>query len=187
MIQFNLAVGGSYFVEIAKFKAFRVLWKTIVEQYHPVHNCSTRCFIHASTSQYLRARVETNNNLLRGTTQAMSAIIGRVNSLEVMPHDENQHSEFSLRIARNIQHLLIGESYFSESINAAEGSYYITDVTNQLIEKAWELFREIETRGGIEKADHYLQQLVATNAEQWNSDIDAGKRVLVGVNKYINK
>lgn len=188
MIQVKFAVGSSYFVEMAKLRAFRMLWKTLVEQYHPAHECTTRCFIHAETSSYLKITNDIHNNLLRTTTQTMSAILGGADSVEALPYDASTgHSETSLRLARNIQHLLTEESYFSEMKNAATGSYYIEAIVSQLIDAAWKSFLEIEYAGGIFKSGKNIDDSVRASHVKKQADIAAKNSVIVGVNKYMDK
>ncbi|MFN0033155.1 MAG: methylmalonyl-CoA mutase family protein [Flavobacteriales bacterium] len=138
MIQFSFSVGSSYFVEMAKLWAFRKLWAQVVEKYQPAHECSKQCFIYAGTSMLAQDKEDANSNLLRATTQAMSAILGGANAVCVTPHDGDLNNENSLRLARNVQHLLIEESYLNEALNAAEGSYYIEEIERQLTMRVME-------------------------------------------------
>ncbi len=140
MIQFALSIGSSYFVEIAKLRAFRTLWADVVKSFRPQHDCSTNTFIYAETSSRTQDKEDANSNLLRATTQAMSAILGGANAVCVTPHDGDWNNENSLRLARNVQHLLIEESYLNEALNAAEGSYYIEEIERQLKERVWSVF-----------------------------------------------
>lgn len=144
MLQFAFSIGSSYFVEIAKLKAFRIMWAAVVEQYKPAHACSTNTVVYAETSMSTQTKEDAHTNLLRGTTQAMSAILGGADAVGVTPYDASfaAQNENSLRLARNIQHLLMEESYLSAATHAAEGSYYIEEITKQLIEKNWKTLGE---------------------------------------------
>jgi methylmalonyl-CoA mutase len=189
MLQFNFVTGTSYFAEIAKYRAFRVLWRTIVEQYKPAFACSTQCVIHASTSSFNQTTKDHYNNLLRATTQCMSAIIGGANSVEVIPSYEQDKSESdrSLRLSRNIQQLLIEESYLQQAGDVAAGSFYIEAMTNGLVDQAWSLFQEIEKLGGISKAANWLDEQLAFTLERRRNEIRTQQKIVVGVNKYQNK
>ncbi len=189
MLQFNFATGSSYFAEIAKYRAFRLLWKTIVDQYKPGFDCSANCSVHAESSRFLQTTKDHYNNLLRATTQTMSAIIGGANSVEALPVYEQDKSEssISLRIARNIQHLLIEESYVELVGDVAAGSYYIETLTAQLSEAAWEMFQYIEKMGGMSKASTWLDEQLRENLAQQRMDLNENQTIFVGVNKYKNK
>lgn len=189
MIQFNFATGSSYFIEIAKYRAFRQLWATVVEQYQPTHNCTKNAFVHASTSLYLQSAYDGYNNLLRATTQAASAIIGGADSVCVLPFDVavGAQQASASRWARNIQHLLREESYFDQLQDAGSGSYYIESLTEELGKQAWILFQQIESKGGISASLDLLETLTAEYDQKQKLAIAEGKKVMVGVNKYPNK
>lgn len=189
MIQFNFATGSSYFIEIAKYRAFRQLWATVVDQYQPTHNCSKNAYVHASTSLYLQSAYDGYNNLLRATTQAASAIVGGADSVCVLPFDValGGHQASASRWARNIQHLLREESYFDQLQDAGSGSYYIENLTAELGKQAWTLFQEIEAKGGVRLSHELLESLAASYDQQQKKAIAEGKKVMVGVNKYPNK
>jgi methylmalonyl-CoA mutase len=108
IIRFSMAVSSNYFMEIAKFRAARLLWANIVERYNPKYDCSRKMFAHAVTSKWNQSVYDPYVNMLRGTTEAMSATIAGVHSLEVVPFDEafEDPTDFSARIARNVQLLL---------------------------------------------------------------------------------
>ncbi len=186
MMQFNLGCGPSYFTEIAKFRAMRLLWATLINEYNPEHECSKYCTIYAETSLYYQTIPGEYNNLLRATTSAMSAVIGGANIVHVYPHDTvfRQAGETSMRYARNIQHLLMDESYLSTMTDAGSGSYYIEDITAQMMKAAWDLFLEIEKRGGIIEAKDFFIKEVEQNALKKTNEVAEGKRTVLGVNKY---
>jgi len=189
MIQFNFATGSSYFLEIAKYRAFRQLWALVVEQYQPAHECTKNAYVHASTSLYLQSAYDGYNNLLRATTQAASAIIGGADSVCVMPFDAAfaEAGNSSNRWARNIQHLLREESYFDQLKDAGSGSYYIESLTAELGNQAWLLFQDIESKGGVSASFDMLSQLTHDYDKAQKQAIAEGKKVMVGVNKYPNK
>lgn len=189
MLQFNFATDASYFIEIAKYRVFRNLWAAVVGEYKPSKESSKQAFIHAETSSFLQTTRDAYNNLLRATTQAMSAAIGMADSIEVICHDEAfaSPSEISLRLARNVQHLLIEESYLTGNEDFASGSHYQEAIAKELTNSSWNLFLEIEKQGGIRKAANYLNDLIEQSAAAKKQAVQDGKRVVVGVNKYINK
>ncbi len=147
-LKFSLSVGSSYFMEMGKIRALKILWPKVMEGFG-VQNAPMP-FIHAQTA--FRTLVEDENaNRIKVTTQAMCAAIAGVDSLTVLPADalEGESFEFSRRIARNVQHLMSAESYLGRVYDPAAGSYYIEQVTNQLVKNAWEKFLKIEDAGGI--------------------------------------
>ena len=154
-IQFNLGTGSNYFFEIAKIRAIRILWNTILEHYKVADSIM---YIHSETSINNDYEEDENYNILRNTTRAMSAIIGGCDSLAVKPHDiSNNKLDFSNRIARNIQHLLKEEAFFDKVTNPADGSYYIEQLTDEIASKSWKLFQEIEEKGGfLDFSENYL-------------------------------
>ncbi|MDZ4823385.1 MAG: methylmalonyl-CoA mutase family protein [Flavobacteriales bacterium] len=186
MLMVEFATGGSYFVEIAKYRAFRFLWWKVVEQYKPDFNCTKHCIIHANTSGYLQTTLDLHNNLLRATTQAMSAILGDVDSVCILGYDSSlrEADDTSLRLARNIHHLLNEESFFNDASSAAEGSHYISHLTFNLVEEAWKLFLQIEEKGGIEKCPDLIPDLVEAHKMKREVELEQGKRIVVGVNMY---
>jgi len=189
MVQFNFSMGASYFTEIAKLRVFRSLWSTVVQAYKPVEHCSKQTYIHATTSRFLQTTKDYHNNLLRGTTQAMSALIGGADSVQVLPafHIEQSQDETSLRLARNVHHVLMEESYFNNFKDAANGSYYIQSIEAQLQDVAWKFFQRIETNGGITKSEQLLSDSIHLALDKRRDELKTGKRVVVGVNKYQNK
>ncbi|MBK7669711.1 MAG: methylmalonyl-CoA mutase [Sphingobacteriaceae bacterium] len=138
-LHFSFSVAPDFFTEIAKFRAFRKLIALLQEQYitnFPIH-------IHAQTTMADKSSMDIYNNMLRTTTEAMSAVIGGANSLSVLPYNEGfeKGSEFSSRIAINQQHILKDESYLNKVADISAGSYYIESVTDSIAEKAWEQFK----------------------------------------------
>ena len=135
LIDFSIAVGKSYFVEIAKIRALRVLWDNLLNAYG-VPNLPMSIDTYISTQSYDENE---NFNMIRSMTIAMSAVIGGVNRLTILPTDQ-KGSAFSTRIARNVQHLLKMESYLDRVIDPAAGSFYIEKLTKLYAERAWEEF-----------------------------------------------
>ncbi len=187
-LQFTYAVGSHYFLEIAKLRAARILWSKIVAEYQPASDGGT--FIHCESSQWNKTIYDPYVNMLRTTTEAMSATLGGCDSLTLLPfnHAYTSSNEFSERIAKNIHIILQEESYFNKVVDPAAGSYYIETLTDQLAEKAWELFKTVEAKGGLltcVKAG-WIQDEVAKTAALKQQMIEAGSMVVLGVNKYPN-
>ncbi len=153
-LRFSFSVSSNYFMEIAKFRAARMLWANIVKGYGPAKNCACKMQIHAETSRWNQTVYDPYVNMLRGTTEAMSATIAGVHSLEVMPFDASfeNPTEFSKRIARNVELLLKNESHFDQVVDPAGGSYYVENLTQSIAAEAWKLFLEIEEKGGYTEA-----------------------------------
>jgi methylmalonyl-CoA mutase len=185
-------MGSSYFPQIAKLRAFRWMWKRVIEAYNPEHACSVNTFIHTSTSRYLQTSKDKHNNLLRATTQAMSAFVGGANSVSIVPYNswQEQTDESALRWSRNIQQLLLEESYFGQHTAVADGAYYIEELTDQLVGAAWKQFQLLDAivaQESIQRARVEVAQAMEAFAAKQRTLIQEGKRVIVGVNRYVNK
>lgn len=203
-IKFNFGVGTNYFMEIAKFRAARYLWSTIIEQYKPTCNCDnkTECcdddwckcaakmVAHTETSQWNMTVYDPNVNMLRSQTEAMSATLGSVDSLTVIPYNKMYAgtSEFSERIARNQQLLLKEESHFDKIVDAAGGSYYIETLTDNISDQAWKIFLEIEAKGGFVASakEGIIQDEVNASGEKRRKLVSQRREILLGSNQYPN-
>ena len=189
-IRFTFAVTSNYFLEMAKFRAARMLWANIVKAYNPAKDCSCKMFAHAVTSTWNQTVYDPYVNMLRGTTEAMSAAIAGVHSLEVRPFDYSFEAptEFSKRIARNSQLLLKHESHFDQVIDPAGGSYYIESLTTSIANEAWALFREIEEKGGYIAAfgEGFVVERVKASAAAKDKAIATRRLILLGANQYPN-
>lgn len=202
-IKFNFGVGGNYFMEIAKFRAARLLWAKIVDAYQPacrvpdckntvdgICKCAAKMRIHAETSTFNKTIFDANVNMLRTQTEAMSATLGGVNSLTVLPYDVTYKTadEFSERIARNQQLLLKEESHFDKVVDPAAGSYYIETLTNEIAAQAWKLFLEVEDKGGFFAAitSGSVQQAVKATAAARLKAVSSRREVLLGTNQFPN-
>jgi len=184
-MQFHCSIGSNYFLEIAKLRAARWLWDKVLEAYG-VENKS--CFIHSVTSSWNTSILDAHNNLLRGTTEAMSAILGGCDSLTVVPFDDSfaAASGFSERLARNTQLLLQDEAYLDRVIDPAAGSHYLENLTTQIAQNAWEEFQQTEQQGGFLEAlkKGYIQEQITASADKKKAAFAAKQLTLVGVNKY---
>jgi len=185
-IQFNISVGGHYFFEIAKIRALRYLWKLILDDYMT----SSEINIYAEPSLRNKTLFDYNVNILRTTTEGMSAVLGGVNtfansSYDVLFHEPN---EFGNRVARNQLLILKEESYFKQPQFMVTNSYYIESITKQITEKALHLFKNIEKSGGLLKQlmEGTIQRKIVENAKKEQTQFDKGQIVLLGTNKYPN-
>lgn len=189
-LKFNVSIGTNYFMEIAKIRAARLLWANIMAPYNPKRGCSTKMRINAQTSAWNQTVYDPYVNMLRGTTEAMSAALSGVDSIEVLPFDAAYETptEFSQRIARNVQHLLKEESHFDQVTDPAAGSYYIEQLTASIAEEAWKLFLEVENKGGYVKAFEagFIQDQIEATANQRDKNIATRREILLGTNQYPN-
>ncbi len=189
-IKFHFAVGSNYFMEIAKIRAARFLWAKVVNAYGPSNAQVTRTHIHTLTADWNKTVYDPYLNMLRTTTESMSAIIGGINSLTVKPFNAifEETNPFSERIARNQQLVLKEESYFDKIVDPAAGSYYIENLTDLLIGDAWKLFLEINEAGGFIEAfkKGIIQQQINETATKRNQALASRKEVLIGSNQYPN-
>ncbi|MRX68088.1 heterodimeric methylmalonyl-CoA mutase small subunit [Flavobacterium resistens] len=186
-IVFQISVGTNYFFEIAKLRALRMLFKLIVTEYNPNIDCH---FLVTPTKRN-KTIYDYNVNMLRTTTECMSAILGGADAVANLPYDALYHkdNEFGDRIARNQLLVLKHESYFDKVDNPADGSYYIESLTIQLAEKSLNLFKDIEANGGFLKLlnDGTIKKKIQESANKEQELFDSKKEVLLGTNKYPNK
>jgi len=189
-IKFNFGVSTNYFMEIAKFRAARMLWSKIVSAYEPKNLEVAKMNVHAATSKFNQTIYDPYVNMLRGTTESMSATIAGVDSLSVTPFNKafESSTEFSDRIARNTQILLKEESYFDKIADPSGGSYYIENLTSSVAEHAWKLFQDIEAKGGYVEAFKagFIQDQVTESANKRNMNIATRREILLGTNQYPN-
>ena len=189
-MQFTIAIGSDYFLEIAKLRALKLLWAAIVQQYKPKDAKSSLINIHAITSQRNKSIYDPHVNMLRTTTESMSAAIAGVNSITVQPFDitYKKSDSFSCRIARNQQILLKQESYFDKVVDPSAGSYYIEAITESIAEAAWQLFADIEGRGGFIKAvdSGFIHAEIEKTCQKRDMEIAMRRQISVGVNQYPN-
>ncbi len=188
-IKFNLGINGVYFMEIAKLRAARMLWAQIVSQYTDCREAA-KMHICAYTTTYNQTIFDSYVNLLRSQTEAMSAALGGVDSMVVIPFDAPYEipTDFAERIARNQQLLLKDECHFDRIVDVAGGSYFIEELTAALAGQAWKLFLEIEDQGGFLAA--VKAGIVQNAVNQTNADRHAGagkrREFLLGTNQFPN-
>ena len=188
-IVFSFATGSSYFIEIAKLRAARMLWARILTTYDL--GLTTPMFIHSYTSSFNKSIYDPYNNMLRSTTEAMSAAIGGADSITVNPFDNiyKHPDEFSYRIARNTQFILKAESYLEKVIDPSAGSYYLENLTDSLAKAAWNLFKEVESQGGCIESikNNFIQNRIEETSEKRKELVSSGKQTILGVNQYANQ
>lgn len=187
-LSFTFAVGSSYFMEIAKFRAARLLWAKIAEAY----GC-TQCepiTIHATNTVWNKTVYDPYVNMLRTTTETMSATLGGVHSFTVLPFDApyQAQTEFSERVARNQQILIKEEAYFDKVVDPAAGSYYIENLTQSLITHGWELFLKVQEMGGYQSAftQGFIQSEINAVAAKREANIATRRQTVLGTNQYPN-
>lgn len=185
-ITVEVAVGGNYFFEIAKLRALRLSLNALAEAYSP------NITFHIIAKPTLRNKTiyDYNVNMLRTTTECMSAVLGGADAVENIAYDALYHktNEFGDRISRNQLLILKEESYFDKVNNPADGAYYIESLTQQLAEKGLELFKDIEKNGGLisQLIEGTIQRKINESAQKEQELFDSGKEVLLGTNKYPN-
>ena len=203
-IKFNFGISSNYFMEIAKFRAARMLWADIVKQYAPkcprtdckntgadgTCYCACKMVAHAETSNFNLTLFDAHVNLLRTQTEAMSAAIAGVNSITVSPFDKAYQTpdDFSERIARNQQLLLKEESHLNRIVDPAAGSYYIENLTVAIAKQAWDLFLAVEEAGGMLQAVKAgsIQEAVNQSNKARHEAVSKRKEILLGTNQYPN-
>ena len=203
-IKFNFGISSNYFMEIAKFRAARMLWADIVKQYAPkcprtdckntgadgTCYCACKMVAHAETSNFNLTLFDAHVNLLRTQTEAMSAAIAGVNSITVSPFDKAYETpdNFSERIARNQQLLLKEESHLNRIVDPAAGSYYIENLTVAIAKQAWDLFLSVEEAGGMLQAVKAgsIQEAVNQSNKARHEAVSKRKEILLGTNQYPN-
>lgn len=188
MMRFSMAAGSDFFMEIAKLRALRMLWANVAGQYKPENEDAMTMFIHASTSLRDKTIYDAHVNLLRNTTETMSAIIGCVDSVNVLPYDVvfSSGDEFSRRIAQNIQIVLREESYLDKLVDPAAGSYYIEYLTDAIAKEAWALFQRVEENGGFIEAvkSGFIREEIMKVRKQRDLDIAMRRQTVLGTNQH---
>lgn len=206
-IKFNFGISSNYFMEVAKFRAARLLWAKIVESYQPKCKCDDDCgcekgckcewckcvammSAHAETSMWNKTVYDTHANLLRTQTESMSAALGGVDSITVIPFDTTYKSsdKFSERIARNQQLLLKEESHLDKIADPTAGSYYVENLTNEMAAQAWKLFVAVEEKGGFLTAikEGFIQAEVKVSADKRRKAVATRRENLLGTNQFPN-
>ena len=188
-IKFNMGVSSDYFMELAKFRAARMLWAQIVKQYG-VEDEACKMTVHAITSSYNQTIYDAHVNLLRSQTETMSAALAGVDSITTVPFDNAYQTpdDFSERIARNQQFLLKEESHLDKVVDPAGGSYYVETLTVSIAAEAWKLFLAVEENGGFFAmvGNGEIQKAIRETSEKRHTDVARRKEILLGTNQYPN-
>lgn len=189
-IKFNFGVSENFFMEMAKFRAARLLWADIVKQYEPKNDASCMMCANAVTSQYNMTLFDSYVNLLRSQTETMSAALAGVHSIVVTPFDAvyETPNDFSERIARNQQLLLKEESHFDKVVDPGAGSYFIEELTSSLAVEGWNIFLSVEEKGGFLeaiKAGVVQDDINATNMKRHEAAAKR-KEFILGTNQFPN-
>lgn len=179
----QVAVGPDFFMEIAKLRAVRLLWGQIIAVFGGESDLQ-RIRLHARTALWNKTQYDPHVNLLRTTTESVAAVVGGVASLEVTPFDAVVRSsdEFARRLARNQQLVLRDEAHFGQVIDPAGGSYYVEWLTDQVAQRAWALFQEIEARGGYLEAPEFIREQIESVAVHRIRDVQIRRISLIGTN-----
>ncbi len=194
-IRFNMGIGGNYFMEIAKFRAARMLWAKIVEAYKaPTFTTAlkeaAKMNVSAETSRFNMTVFDAYVNLLRSQTETMSAALAGVDEIVVTPFDVTyeQPTDFAERIARNQQLLLKEESHFDKVVDPAAGSYYLENLTHAIAAEAWKQFLAIQEQGGMYEmiVAGKVQAAMQENLTKRLGDVAKRKEILLGSNQFPN-
>ena len=187
-IHFHTGIGSHYFLEIAKFRAARVFWSRIVKEQGVGEPEDQKIRLHATTNFWNQTAYDMYVNLLRGTTQAMSAAIAGVDSLEVIPFDRvvNEGNDFSDRLARNIQNILKEEAHFDRVTDPAAGSYYVENLTHSILAESEKICKQLLEKGGFssETGRLWVMETIRAARERSLKNLASRKETLVGVNQY---
>lgn len=188
-LHFSFSIGSNYFLEMAKFRAARLLWQNLLEAFgaDPEKN---DVYLHAETSEWNKTLYDPYTNMLRTSTEGMSAAIAGCDSMTVLPFDQHfrQPTEFSQRIARNQQIILSEEAHLDKVEDPAAGSYYIEKLTDDIGDAAWQVFQEIEREGGLLQAieNGTVQSAIQESQKKRDRAIASRGRIFVGTNQYPN-
>ena len=189
-IKFNFGIGNNYFMEIAKFRAARLLWGQIVKAYGTESDCSAKLIAHSETNWYNKTIYDPHVNMLRTQTEAMSAALGGAHSITVLPFNViyEEPNNLSERVARNQQILLKEESYLDKVSDPAAGSYYIENLTDSLVNQVWSLFLTIQEKGGFIAAfrQGFIQKEITEMAAKRDLNIALRRENLLGTNQFPN-
>lgn len=184
-IYFKVAIGGNYFFEIAKLRALRKLWNLILDEYE----VKTETFIYAETSLRNKSALDLHNNLIRSGLEISAAVQGKADAIRVLSYDEiNSATEFSEELASKQQLLIQKEANFDKFLDPTSGSYFVENVSENMIKNALDLFKKIEADGGFLKSLYAgsIQKMIQKSADKEQAAFDEGKIILIGVNKFRN-
>ena len=189
LFQVKLTLGSNFFLEIAKLRAFRLLWAEMAKSFGG-NELSQQIWIHGQTASFNKATADIYVNLLRAATEGFAGVIGGVDSLEIGSFDAigGESGEFSAHLARNQQIILKEEAHFGKVIDPAGGCYYIESLTQELADAAWKLMQELEANRGMVKSlrEGKIHELITPVAKARIDAANKRRDVYVGVNMYAN-
>lgn len=190
-IGFHIGIGSNYFFEIAKIRSLRALWAKIIQAYSPEHTCSHNCSITAMIGHTNKSLSDPHTNLLRQTTEIMSALNAGIENIVTLPHDlysDHGVNSISERMAINIPLILKEESYFDKVIDPIGGSYTLEALTNSIGEKSWKQFQSLESSSGLFNNDTLtsFKSEIETKRNLREKAFLAGEFLLIGINNYSN-
>ncbi len=189
-IKFHFGIGSNHFMEIAKLRAARLLWAQIVNAYGPAGTEATKLIAHSETNTFNKTFYDPYVNMIRTQTEAMAAVLGGADSITVRPFNTifGETSDMAERIARNQQILLKEESHLDKIADPGGGAYYIENLTAALAEHAWELFLQIQDKGGFIKAfrEGFIQEEIKNMAARRKKNIATRRENLLGTNQFPN-
>ena len=187
-LHLHVAVAPNYFFEMTKLRALRRLWATLLHAYGLPAEATQQLTIFASTATWSQTTLDPHTNLLRVTTEAMSAVMGGADAVSVGTFDSLFHgpNEFAERLARNLPILLREEAYLGRVQDPAAGSFYLETLTDTLAREAWALFQQLEAAGGLPAATGLVLEQLHTAAQAQFRRIASGEQVVVGTNRYQN-
>lgn len=178
-IHFHMGIGSHYFLEIAKFRAARVFWSQVAD---------SAISVHATASFWNQTAYDMYVNLLRGTTQAMSAAIAGIDSMEILPYDRviRDGTDQSFRLARNIQIILKEEAHFDRVIDPAAGSYYVENLTDSILKESRKIYDELIQKGGFStvQGSQWIRDAIDSSRQRRLQNLSSRREILVGLNQY---
>lgn len=183
MISFKIGVNGTYLIEVCKWRVFRKLWATIIEAYEPVNSCSVNTRITANLSTWNKTVIDVDGNLIRQAAESMAAAIGGADSILIPPFDHRESAR-SARLARNIHHLLKGESWMSHVKDPVAGSYFFEELSVQLADEVWQNFQKLDPEyEGVIRAGG-IRDMLNEQRQKSLSKLNEKDEIRVGGNKY---
>ncbi|CAO1652875.1 methylmalonyl-CoA mutase [Parasphingorhabdus sp. NYA22] len=187
-LSFFFGIGMNFFMEVSKLRAARTLWHRVMTDLGAQSERSKMLRTHCQTSGVSLTEQDPYNNVIRTTIEAMAATLGGTQSLHTNALDEAiaLPTDFSARIARNTQIVLQEEAGITKVVDPLGGSYYVEALTDELVEKAWEIIERVDAEGGMAKAvaDGWPKAMIEEAAAGRQAAVDKGDAVIVGVNKY---
>ena len=187
LVEFRFAVGGKYFFEIAKLRAFRMLWARVVESFGAPGEVG-KARIAARTSRWNKTLYDPHVNVLRATTEAMAAVLGGADSVSVASFDDcyKRPDEASRRLARNTQIILKREAMLSRVSDPGGGAYALEAITDFVARESWKRMQEVEAKGGYRHAAEWIKQMLGQSLAAREKAVVSRRRILVGTNQFAN-